>query len=147
MLTVNLYNIYLGTFDAATQPNLDYFAQNLGGSPWYNIQTTYVDRDGVVFQNNVTWKKSVSVSAIGVEANFDPTSILNNLFAAGTLPVDSTGVYTIFFRDTFVAGMKTEWCGYHYYYSYGGVVLKYSLVGDPTSVRVASVDSVALLST
>jgi hypothetical protein len=103
-----------------------------------------VDRNGVALQNNVTWKQSVSVSAVGVVADFDPTTILNNLFAAGTLPVDSTGIYTIFFRDTFVTGMKTAWCGYHSYYSYGGVVLKYSLVGDPTSVRVTSVNSLAL---
>ena len=140
MLTVNLYNIYLGDFDAATQPNLDYFGQNLGGTPWYNIQTTYVDATGVPLENNVTWIQSVAVSAAGLNYSFSTdyhsacVAFLSDLFTKGTLPADSKGVYTIFFRDVVLAGAMVQWCGLHSYFLYGGKYMKYSLVVDPTSV-------------
>lgn len=56
---VKIYNIFYGTWKTpAGDPNpkaavLTSLAQSIGGSPWYNIQTTYSDGAGTLIPNAV----------------------------------------------------------------------------------------------
>ena len=51
--TTNMYYIWYGTWDANSVSILTNLAQNIGGSPYFNINTTYFDGTGANVSNSV----------------------------------------------------------------------------------------------
>jgi len=135
--SVHIYYIWYGgqwSGNSATTILPD-FASSVGGSPWWHINTTYVNGSSTPVSNTVTlagqytypgpYNTSLSDSAI-------KTIVTNSIGAAPKLPSDSDGIYFVLTSQEVTAssGFCTQYCGWHTYASIGGKNIKYSFVGN-----------------
>jgi hypothetical protein len=139
--TPNVYYIWYGNWvnngssNSKAQKILTDFISNLGGSPYYNINTTYYDSSGRHVSNALRYRKSATdrysrgssitgddVQAIVAEAITPPSP----------LPTDTNAVYVVLTSyDVNVDGFLTTFCGWHTYATINGADIKYAFVGDP----------------
>jgi hypothetical protein len=136
--TVNLYYIWYGTWDQAgvAVKTLTTFGQSLGGSPYYNINTTYYDGSSAHLTNAINLVKSAtdnysqgtSLSDSAIQA------VVLSAISSGRLPQDANGVYFVLTSAdvTATSGFCTQYCGWHTHTTNGIVHIKYAFVGDPT---------------
>jgi len=134
--TTNVYYIWYGDWSGnnATTVLTD-FAQNIGGSPYYNINTTYYDGNNVFVQNSVAYAGAVN------DAYTRGTSLTDSAIQAtvadainsGSLPKDPNGVYFVLTSADVTAssGFCTQYCGWHTHSTIGGTDIKFSFVGNP----------------
>ena len=110
------------------------FGQNIGGSPYFNINSTYTDSKGVPVANSVTLKGSytypggsTSLSDAGV------ASVVSSSISGGHLPADPNGVYFVLTSPEVneTSGFCTQYCGWHTHATMNGMDVKYSFVGNP----------------
>ena len=135
---VNVYYIWYGDWgqDAAANGILTDLAKNIGGSPYFAINTTYGDTSGNV-QNTVTYAgSSADTGSLGTSLTDSSIwTLVNNALAARKLPVDANGVYFVL-TAPYVAetsGFLTKYCVWHTYGSFNGTMIKYAFIGDPTA--------------
>ena len=57
-----VYYIYYGTWSSDSIRILTDFGNNLGGTPWYNVLTTFTDSNGVPLSNDLALVQSVQVN-------------------------------------------------------------------------------------
>jgi hypothetical protein len=133
--TTNVYYVWYGNWGSSdTTPTiLTDFAGNVGGSPYFNINTTY-DASGTKVKNSVTYIKSTTDSSRGTSlSDSDITGIVSDALTSGRLPVDANGVYFVLtaagVKET--SGFLTKYCGWHTYGTLNGTPIKYSFVGNP----------------
>jgi hypothetical protein len=132
---VHVYFIWYGDWsqDALANPLLTYWAQNIGGSPYMGVNTTYGDSTGNV-SGAVTYVASTSDSGSLGKSLSDSSiaTIVSNALHSGSLPTDSNGVYFVLtapgVQET--SGFLTQYCGWHTYGNINGANIKYSFVGD-----------------
>lgn len=134
--TVNLYYIWYGNWsgNSATAILTD-FASNLGGSPYWNINTTYHNganqhvSSSVVFGGSITDSYSQGSSLTDTQIR----TVVSSAITSGALPKDPSGVYFVLTSADVTAssGFCTKYCGWHTHASIGGVDIKYSFVGNP----------------
>ena len=136
---VNIYYIWYGNWaqDATANAILTDYAKNVGGSPYFNINTTYGDTVGNVPNTNIQYGASVSDSgSLGTSLSDSKIwTLVTNALSAGTLPTDPNGVYFVL-TAPYVAetsGFLTQYCGWHTYNYYGSTPIKYSFVGNPAA--------------
>jgi hypothetical protein len=149
--TVNAYNIYYGDISSSTKDLVNYFAANLGNSSWYSTVTPYyqiVNGVKTFLSKSLVLKKSVDVAATKtVLSGTDVIYIILNLFETGKVPVDSNGVYSLFFRGDITAFFEfttpskywlVDFCGYHgAFYLGDGRIIKFMVMGDPSYAGIA----------
>lgn len=97
-----------------------YFLSNLGGSPYFNINTTYTDGSGNHIANIVTyahyWANNTNVPANGQNVtDAEMVAMLQSGFDSGTLTYDASTLYAIFTAGTvnLGGGFGTQYCAYH----------------------------------
>jgi hypothetical protein len=150
--TPNIYNIYYGNFSSPYEQKftslIDYFAQNLGNSSWWNMNTVYYQIIGGVkthCSNSLRWVKSINLRSNYISEAVTESDIQNDLQDAidnGLLPLDENGIYSVMFAGSLSVtanGQKWgSWRGYHnsFWYRNTGKLLKYQLVGDPSTSTV-----------
>ena len=150
---VNIYYIWYGNWANNPLANsiLTDFANNIGGSPYFNINTTYGDNNGNVPNTAATIKYVASTTDAGsLGTTLSDSSIwtlVTNSLNSGAFPVDPNGMYFVL-TAPFVAessGFLSSYCGWHTYNNYGAnsTPIKYSFVGHPA----ASLGSCAAQST
>ena len=107
-----------------------YFLSHLGGSPYFNINTTYTDGAGRAIANVVNytgyWANNTSVPGNGQSvSDAQMVSMLQSGFNSGKLTYDPNALYAIFTAGTvnLGGGFGTQYCAYHYHgtVSIGGV--------------------------
>jgi hypothetical protein len=139
---VNVYYIWYGnwTADVAAQGILRNFAASIGGSPYFNINTTYYNASNIKVANQVMLDgTAVAVNPDGsgskALSDSDIQNIVKNQIGPGKLPADPNGVYFVLTaRDvTATSGFCTRYCGWHTYTTVGATKIKYSFVGNPAS--------------
>jgi len=127
----NIHLIWYGNWNNNTATTiLQDFAQNIGGSPYFNINTTYTDGSGKAVTNmcnlstqaTVTNNYSTSLSDADVQA-----------IVAAQNPTDTNGVYFVLTSADVneTSGFCTQYCGWHTHASIGGQDIKYAFVGNP----------------
>jgi len=112
---------------------IGYFLNNLGGSPYYNINTTYTDGAGTAIQNSVTytefWASNTNVPLPVVPVT--DLQMQNRIIAGftnGQLTYDPSTLYLIF-SDQLVnlgGGFGSVYCAYHGNFSWNGNDVKYA---------------------
>jgi len=132
----NVYLIWYGSaWDSASQSVLSNLASHIGGSPYFNINTTYYNGSNTHVVNQVTLAKSATDSgSLGTkltDANIQ--SIVTNAISSGALPLDANAVYFVMTdkNTTATSGFCTQYCGWHTNANYGGQNIKYAFIGDP----------------
>ena len=139
---VNIYYIWYGNWSQDPNANtiLSNFASSIGGSPYFNINTTYFDSTNTNVTNKVTLAGSVTSSYTAA----NPTSltfsdifgIVTRAFTNDGLAPDPNGVYFVLTApgvaqsngsgSTFLG----TYCGWHTASTYNGSWMKYAFVGD-----------------
>ncbi len=137
-----MYYIWYGSWGTNTAVNLlKYFAENIGASPYYRINTTYKNGSGVPVSTAVTFGGAATVSNYPygnalTDANI--RQIVLDAMNSNALPTDDNGIYFVLTSADVNAtsGFCTNYCGWHTYFTatVGGTnkAFKYSFVGDPT---------------
>jgi len=134
--TPTAYYIWYGNWsgNSATTILTD-FIQNLGGSPYWNINTTYTDGSGQHPNNALTYGGSTndSYSRGTALSDSDIQTIVSSAISSGKLPKNTNGIYFVLTSSDVNAtsGFCTQYCGWHTHGSIAGSDIKYSFVGNP----------------
>ena len=130
----NIYYIWYGNWSANAQSILTNLAQHEGGSPYFNINSTYYNASNVHVANVVTYKSSTtdnySLGTALSDANIQ--TIVSNAISSGKLPSDTNGIYFVLTSADVneTSGFCTQYCGWHTNGSIGGKDIKYAFVGN-----------------
>ena len=133
---VNIYYIWYGNWGNNTATTiLADFARSIGGSPYWNINTTYTDGTGARVQPSVIFG-GLHTTAAYLGASLTDSQIrqvVSDAITQNKLPPDPSGVYFVLTSAEVTAssGFCTQYCGWHTHASIGGVDIKYSFVGNP----------------
>ena len=135
--TTNVYYIWYGNWSSGSQSILLNLASYIGGSPYYNINTTYTNGSGAHIANSVNYVTSsadnysqgTSFGDSGVQA------IVSSAISSGKLPADSRGVYFVLtspdVKET--SGFCSSYCGWHTHATIAGTDIKFAFVGNPST--------------
>ena len=134
--TTNVYYIWYGNWsgNSATMVLTD-FARGIGGSSYYNINTTYYDgsnnhvANSVHFAGDTTdnYSRGTSLSDAAIQG------VVSDAISTGRVPKDTNAVYFVLTSSDVTAssGFCTQYCGWHTHGTIGGADIKYSFVGNP----------------
>jgi hypothetical protein len=126
----NVYYIWYGNWSSGAQSILTDLANGLGGSPYFNINSTYFNASNVHVANVVTfagaafdnYSHGTSLSDAAIQA-----------IVAAQNPTDTNGVYFVLTSADVneTSGFCTQYCGWHTHATIGGRDIKYAFVGNP----------------
>jgi hypothetical protein len=141
--TTHIYYIWYGNWTGNTAPTiLNNLAQNIGGSPRYNTNTTYANASNVKITNSVTLAGSTSVAYPYGKALSDAQiqAVVSTAITTGKLPKDANGVYFVLTSKdvTATSGFGAQYCGWHTYATIAATNIKYAFVGDASSKYLTS---------
>jgi len=135
---VHLYLIFYGNWsgsDSGGPALLQSFASNLGGSPYWNILSTYKESNGTTIKN------AMNVAGTATDTGSQGTSLTDSTLqkvvqkwiSNGTFPADSNAIYHVLASQEIkeTSGWCSAYCGFHNYMTFNGTVIKYSFVGNP----------------
>ncbi len=129
--TTNIHYIWYGNWSGNSASSiLTNLAQYLGGSPYFNINTTYYDGSNVHVSNAVSYAGSANDSYSQGTSLSDAQ--IQSIVAAQN-PTDTNGVYFVLTSADVTAssGFCTQYCGWHTHGTINGRDIKYSFVGNP----------------
>jgi hypothetical protein len=134
--TVNIYYIWYGNWSGNSATTiLPDLASNIGGSPYWNINTTYTDGSGNHVTNAVHYAGSTtdSYSRGTALADADIQTIVSSAITGGKLPKDTNGIYFVLTSADVneTSGFCNQYCGWHTNATIGGSDIKYAFVGNP----------------
>jgi hypothetical protein len=133
--TTNVYFIWYGNWSGNTADSiLTNFAMSVGGSPYFNINTTYYNGSTKHVSNSVhyagsttdNYSQGTAVGDAGIQA------IVSNAISS-KLPKDTNAVYFVLTSADVneTSGFCTQYCGWHTHGTIAGSDIKYSFVGNP----------------
>jgi len=134
--TTHAYYIWYGNWSGNSATNiLTDFMNNMGGSRWFNINSTYYNGSNQHVSNSValagsttdSYSRGTSLTDSNIQA------VVSDAINSGRLPKDATGVYFVLTSADVTAssGFCTQYCGWHTHGSISGTDIKYSFVGNP----------------
>jgi len=142
--TPTIYFIWYGNWtNAAALSILPDFIHHLGGSYYFNINTTYDDNTGHHVPNAVRWGgysfDNYSHGG-GTLSGGDIKGIVENALDTGALPSDPTGIYLVLtskdVNQNLAWGLAgsfcSDFCGWHNHGTINGNDVRYAFIGDPT---------------
>jgi hypothetical protein len=109
---------------------IGFFLRNLGGSSYFNINTTYFDGTSTHVQNSVTytqyWADNSAPSATVSDAQLQ-AEVAKGL-NSGALTYDPSTLYHVFtgLNINLGGGFGTQYCAYHGHFTWNGKDVKYS---------------------
>jgi len=130
--TTNVHFIWYGNSGWPTSSAssiLSNYAQSVGGSGYFNINTTYYNGSNTHVSNSVHYSGAVSHSET-YGASLTDAEIQQ--IVADTNPTDTNGVYFVLTGPDVTAssGFCSQYCGWHTHGLISGLDIKYSFVGD-----------------
>jgi hypothetical protein len=131
----NVYYIWYGNWQGNSATTiLTHEAQYIGGSPYFNINSTYYNGSGTHVTNHVAYSGSTSDNySMGTSlTDAEVLSVVSNAISSGRLPKDSKGVYFVLTSKDVSesSGFCTNYCGWHDHATIGGSDIKYAFVGN-----------------
>lgn len=134
--TTNGYYIWYGNWSGNSAISiLTDLAKSIGGSPYFNINTTYYDGAGRNVTNSVSYINSVvdTYSRGTSLSDSDIQGIVSDAITKLGLPKDTNGVYFVLTSSDVneTSGFCTQYCGWHTYGTISGSNIKYAFIGNP----------------
>jgi len=131
--TVHVYYIWYGNWSASPKTILTDFATNIGGSPYYRINTTYYDGSNLHVSDAAYMGATTDNYSLGTTLrDTDIQTIVSSAIATGALPKDNNGAYFVLTSSDVAesSGFCTQYCGWHTYGTIIGTNIKYAFVGN-----------------
>ncbi|HZR27638.1 MAG TPA: hypothetical protein VFA71_02570 [Terriglobales bacterium] len=133
--TIGIYYIWYGNWKGNTaQAILTSFAQGIGGSPYFGINTTYFDASSRHISNSVAFRGSTTDNYSQGKALSDSQvrAVVSAAISSGRLPKDVNAVYFVLTSAdvTATSGFCSVYCGWHTHGTIAGSDIKYSFVGN-----------------
>jgi hypothetical protein len=133
--TVNVYYIWYGNWNGNSAIDiLTDFINNFGGSPYYNIDTTYGDSSGATVANSIHYAgaENDAYSRGSSLRDSDITAIVTSHMGANHFPVDPNGVYLVLTSSDVneTSGFCTSYCAWHTAGAISGADIKYGFIGN-----------------
>ncbi len=138
----NVYYIWYGNWSSTAQSILTDLADGLGGSPYFNINSTYYNASSVHVANVVTlagaafdnYSRGTSLADADIQA-----------IVAAQNPTDTNGVYFVLTSPDVneTSGFGTQYCGWHSHASINGRDIKFAFVGNPARCPSACTNGTA----
>jgi hypothetical protein len=133
--TTNVYYIWYGNWSGNSATTiLANLAHSIGGSPYFNINTTYDNGSNTFVSNSVNcaasttdnYSQGTTLSDAAVQA------VVTSAITSGRLPKDTNGVYFVLTSADVAesSGFCTQYCGWHTHGTISGSDIKYSFVGN-----------------
>jgi hypothetical protein len=131
-----IYYIWYGNWSGNSATTiLPDLASHLGGSPYWNINTTYYDGANKKVVNALTYGGSTSVAyPYGTSlSDAQIQQVVADAINGGKLPKNTDAVYFVLTSADVTAssGFCTQYCGWHTHATIAGSDIKYSFVGNP----------------
>jgi hypothetical protein len=106
---------------SADGSNVGYFLNHVGGSPYFNINTSYTNASGTAIVNSVSYTQYWANNSYNVPSSKTRVSdagmiaMLQNGFDTGKLTYDPNTLYAIFTQGAvnLGGGFGTQYCAYH----------------------------------
>lgn len=132
---IKVYYIWYGNWVNNTASTiLENLASSIGGSPYFNINTTYYDSKHNNISNSVYFAGSTvdNYSHGASLSDADITSIVSLAILNGSLPTDTNAVYFVLTSADVdeASGFCTAYCGWHTRATINGKDIKYSFIGN-----------------
>jgi hypothetical protein len=139
--TNKIYYIWYGNWTGDTATSiLDDLARNLGGSPYYAINSTYYSITGgtgahVPVSTAIAFGgETYDPGSFGTALGSNVSTVVSNAISSGALPTDQNGIYIVLTaagvtEDSFCLRNR---CGYHSTVTVGGSTIRYAFVGHST---------------
>lgn len=142
---VNAYFIWYGNWTSGPKPSDSQTTVSLidalygstggiGGSGYFNINTTYGDTANNVSGNIAVAQQTTDNYSQGTRLrDAGVQKVVSNAISSGKLPNDSNGIYFVLTSSDVneTSGFCTKYCGWHTHASINGTDIKYSFVGNP----------------
>jgi hypothetical protein len=137
-----IHYIWYGNWASGDINILTDLAKSIGGSPYFNINTTYYDG------SNIHVKNAVADAAATSDNYSHGTSLSDSdiqAIVAAQGPTDTNGVYFVMTSADVneTSGFCTQYCGWHTHATIGGRDIKYAFVGNPARCPSACTDGLA----
>jgi hypothetical protein len=141
--TTNVYYIWYGNWGTNTAKTiLPTLAQNIGGSSYFNINTSYYNGAGTAVTNSVAYVTSINDNYSHGRTLTDSAvqSIVINAIngsdprhQSGKLPYDANGVYFVLTTSDVSerSGFCNKYCGWHTYASTNKGFVQFAFIGNP----------------
>ncbi len=134
--TTNVYYIWYGNWSGNTANTiLTNLASSIGGSRYFNINTTYYNGAGTHISNAVHYAGSTTDSGSQGSNLTDAAvqNVVSSAISSGRLPKDTNAVYFVLTSADVneTSGFCTQYCGWHTNGTISGSDIKYSFVGNP----------------
>jgi len=134
--TANVYYIWYGNWSGNTATTiLTDLANSIGGSPYFNINTSYYNGAGTHVSNSVhyagstidNYSQGTSLGDAQVQA------VVSSAISSGRLPKDTNAVYFVLTSSDVneTSGFCTQYCGWHTRGTISGSDIKYAFIGNP----------------
>ncbi len=135
----NVYFIWYGSWTGSTAPDIvTDLVTSIGGSAYFNINTTYYDATGARPVNSVIFGGSINddYSRGTALADADVAAVVSNAITSAQLPLDPNGIYFVFGASdvTVTQGNTascTTYCGMHNVTTVNAIPVKYAFVPNP----------------
>src|SRR5262245_42960596 len=138
--TPTIYYIFYGNWnqangsdDANGQQILRDFANGIGGSPYFDLNTTYSTSSYTITGNVVFGGETSDAYSQGKRLrDASIITIVTNAISSGALPYNANGVYFVLTSSdvTETSGFCTKYCGWHTSASTNLGRVRYSFVGN-----------------
>ena len=130
-----VYYIWYGNWQGNTATTiLTHEAQYIGGTPYFNINTTYYNSAGTHVTNRVAYGGSTSDNYSHGTSLSDSAvlSVVSSAITSGRLPKNSSAVYFVLTSKDVneTSGFCTNYCGWHDHATISGSDIKYAFVGN-----------------
>ena len=134
----HLYLIWYGSWDGNSATSiLTDLAGSLGASPYFAINSSYMQMDFKTVSTDVTYAGEIAddYSRGKRLTDADVRRVVGKALSSGSLPTDENGIYLVITSADVVesSGFTKTYCGWHSHAKLAKTDIKFAFIGDPTT--------------